>query len=138
MTHVPATLDAALASALARDGARPLVTFYDDATGERVELSATTLANWVSKTVNFLVDTCGVGPGSRVSLHLPRHWLLAVWALAADAVGAEIVVGAMEPALGVDVAVVGPEILSAASPVPDADRVWIQGRRFGSGGGANV
>jgi uncharacterized protein (TIGR03089 family) len=112
-----------LRRALADDAARPRLTFYDDATGERVELSTTTLANWVSKTVNFLVVTCGVEPGSRVSLHLPRHWLLAVWVLAADAVGAEIVVGAVAPAPIVDVAVVGPEILSTAPPLPDADEV---------------
>ena len=39
-----------LRSALAADPGRPLVTFYDDATGERVELSVATFANWVAKT----------------------------------------------------------------------------------------
>ena len=45
-----------LAEQLRRDPARPLVTFYDDATGERVELSVTTYANWVAKTAGLLQD----------------------------------------------------------------------------------
>jgi uncharacterized protein (TIGR03089 family) len=107
-----------LRRALADDPANPRLTFYDDASGERVELSTTTLVNWVAKTVNVLTLTCGVGPGARVSLHLPRHWLLAVWVLAADAVGAEIVDG---PRGGsADVAVVGPDGFAA---LPEADEV---------------
>ena len=51
-TTFPRLLDAALRS----DPARPLVTFYDDATGERIELSVTTYANWVAKTASLLQD----------------------------------------------------------------------------------
>jgi uncharacterized protein (TIGR03089 family) len=105
-----------LRRALADDPANPRLTFYDDASGERVELSTTTLVNWVAKTVNVLTLTCGVAPGARVSLHLPRHWLLAVWVLAADAVGAEI--GQFGGTA--DVAVVGPDGLAA---LPEADEV---------------
>ena len=77
-----------LAEALIRSPATPLVTYYDDATGERVELSATTLANWVAKTANLLQDEFDVGPGSRVVVALPVHWqtaavLLAVWSCGA-------------------------------------------------------
>jgi uncharacterized protein (TIGR03089 family) len=73
-----------LASALNRDPARPLLTQYDDATGERVELSAVTLDNWVAKTANLLQDEFDVGRGSTVAVALPVHWqtaavLLAVW-----------------------------------------------------------
>ena len=50
-----------LRSALAADPARPLVTFYDDATGERVELSVATFANWVAKTANLLQDELAAG-----------------------------------------------------------------------------
>ena len=39
-----------LADALRADPGRPLITFYDDATGERVELSVATFGNWVAKT----------------------------------------------------------------------------------------
>ncbi|MGY1721888.1 TIGR03089 family protein [Blastococcus sp. SYSU DS0533] len=73
-----------LAQVLRRSPATPLVTYYDDATGERVELSATTLANWVAKTANLLQEEFDVAPGSRVVVALPVHWqtaavLLAVW-----------------------------------------------------------
>jgi uncharacterized protein (TIGR03089 family) len=45
----------------------PAITYYDDATGERIELSAVTLANWAAKTGNLLRDELGMGPGSRVA-----------------------------------------------------------------------
>jgi uncharacterized protein (TIGR03089 family) len=119
-----------LTRALSTDPSGPRLTFYDDGTGERVELSTTTLVNWVAKTTNLLVLQCGVGPGSLVSLHLPRHWVTAVWALAADAVGADVILTA-EPAAGpdadgtadrvVDVAVVGPD--NVPQP-PAADEVF--------------
>jgi uncharacterized protein (TIGR03089 family) len=85
MPGLPADL---LAAALRRDAAAPLLTFYDDATGERVELSATTTANWVAKTANLLQDEFDVGPGSVVAVSLPVHWqtatvLLAVWSCGA-------------------------------------------------------
>ncbi|HZB48967.1 MAG TPA: TIGR03089 family protein, partial [Mycobacteriales bacterium] len=65
--------DALLAAALAGDRAGPLLTFYDDATGERTELSTTTVANWVAKTANLLRDDVGAAPGDRVAVLLPAH-----------------------------------------------------------------
>src|SRR5262249_8331331 len=62
-----AATDQLLAQALARDPGRPLLTYYDDATGERAELSATTLANWVAKTANLLQDELALSPGDRVA-----------------------------------------------------------------------
>lgn len=82
-----------VAAALRRDGARPLITFYDDATGERVELSVATTANWVAKTANYLVDECGVDPGDDVGISLPLHWQCAVVVLAAWEVGASVTFG---------------------------------------------
>ena len=76
-----------LESAVRRDTARPLITAYDDATGERTELSVTTFANWVAKTANLLQDDLAVEPGQRVSLNLPLHWQAAVWLQACWAVG---------------------------------------------------
>jgi uncharacterized protein (TIGR03089 family) len=77
-----------LATALRRDPSAPLLTHYDDATDERVELSGTTLANWVAKTANLLQDEFDIGPGSVVAVSLPVHWqtaavLLAVWSCGA-------------------------------------------------------
>ncbi|WP_034519124.1 TIGR03089 family protein [Actinomadura rifamycini] len=72
---------------VADDPSRPLVTFYDDRTGERVELSARTFDNWVAKTANFLVDGLGVEPGTRAVLALPPHWQTSVWLMACWAAG---------------------------------------------------
>ena len=56
------------------DPVGPRITYYDDATGERIELSTVTLANWAAKTANLLRDELGAGPGSRVAVLLPAHW----------------------------------------------------------------
>jgi uncharacterized protein (TIGR03089 family) len=79
-----------LADRLRRDGARPFITFYDDATGERVELSIATTANWVAKTANYLTDEHGIGPGDTIGVWLPLHWQTAVVILAAWEVGASV------------------------------------------------
>jgi uncharacterized protein (TIGR03089 family) len=78
------TVSSAFAAVVATDPARPLLTWYDDATGERTELSGATLANWVAKTANMLVDGCGLGVGSTAAVLTPPHWqtaalLLGVW-----------------------------------------------------------
>ena len=101
-----------LRSALGADPGRPLVTFYDDATGERVELSVATFANWVAKTANLLQGDLGAGPGDRVVVLLPAHWQTAVWLLACSSVGVVADVGG-DPS-GADVVVSGPESLEAA------------------------
>ncbi|WP_208006895.1 TIGR03089 family protein [Aeromicrobium phragmitis] len=62
---------------------QPLVTFYDLATGERVELSGITLGNWVAKTTNFLTEDLEVDPGTRLRIGVPPHWLRPVWLVAA-------------------------------------------------------
>ena len=77
-----------LTAVLRRNASAPLLTAYDDATGDRVELSGTTLANWVAKTANLLQDEFDVGPGSTVAVALPVHWqtaavLLGVWSCGA-------------------------------------------------------
>ncbi|MBQ1034567.1 TIGR03089 family protein [Micromonospora parva] len=72
------------ADAIATDPTRPLLTWYDDATGDRTELSGVTLANWVAKTANLLVDEVGLAPGTPAGVLLPPHWqtaavLLGCW-----------------------------------------------------------
>ena len=101
-----------LRSALAADPGRPLVTFYDDATGERVELSVATFANWVAKTANLLQGDLAAEPGDRLALLLPAHWQSAVWLLACASVGVVAEVGG-DPA-GADLVVSGPDTLDAA------------------------
>ena len=87
------TLTAALLDPLrtSPDAARPLITYYDDATGERIELSAVTTANWAAKAANLLREECDVEPGTRIALLLPPHWQTAAVLLAAWWCGAELV-----------------------------------------------
>ncbi|HEX6576820.1 MAG TPA: TIGR03089 family protein [Jiangellaceae bacterium] len=101
-----------LRSALARDGTRPFLTFYDDATGERIELSVTTFDNWVAKTAGLLRDGLEVMAGDRVALLLPAHWQSLVLACACWEVGA---CAALTDAGDGQLAVVGPATLDAAS-----------------------
>ncbi|MFF1265187.1 TIGR03089 family protein [Streptomyces anulatus] len=101
-----------LRSALAADPARPLVTFYDDATGERVELSVATFANWVAKTANLLQGDLAAEPGDRLALLLPAHWQSAVWLLACSSVG--VVADVQGDPAAADLVVTGPDTLERA------------------------
>lgn len=87
----PTVTAALLDPLLATDPAGPRITYYDDATGERIELSAATLANWAAKTGNLLRDELGAGPGSRVAVLLPAHWQTAAVLLGVWWIGAEVV-----------------------------------------------
>ncbi|WJK42471.1 TIGR03089 family protein [Solwaraspora sp. WMMA2056] len=73
-----------LAVTIAADPTRPLLTWYDDAIGDRTELSGATLANWVAKTANLIVDGAGATAGDTAEVLLPPHWqtaavLLGCW-----------------------------------------------------------
>lgn len=84
-----------LADLLTSDPTRPRLTFYDDTEGptrgERIELSAKVIANWVAKAANALQDEFDAGPGSTVALSLPlAHWRAVYLALATWSVGATL------------------------------------------------
>jgi hypothetical protein len=79
---------------LRRDGARPLITWYDDGSGDRVELSVVTAVNWAAKVANHLVDAEGVEPGDEVGIDSRLHWITAVLLLGTWAAGAHAVIGA--------------------------------------------
>lgn len=111
------TVPALLAAELRRDGARPLLTWYDDATGERIELSVATAANWAAKTANLLADEYGVEPGDPVSLVPADHWLTIVAALGAWTAGACVVVGGEAG----DVSLPGDPSLFMAAVLPQPD-----------------
>jgi uncharacterized protein (TIGR03089 family) len=116
--------DALLAAALRRDPAAPLITYYDDATGERVELSATTLANWVAKTANLLQDEFDVTTGSLVGVALPVHWQTAAVLLATWSCGATVLETAAEDdgaLAGTSVVLTTEDRLAPLSEVVDAD-----------------
>src|SRR5690349_5464694 len=73
------------------DPSRPFVTYYDAASGERVELSGTTTRNWVMKAANLLVEEADAEVGIRVMPTMPSHWMRIVWLLATWAVGGIVV-----------------------------------------------
>jgi len=98
-----------LAGLLRSDPGRPRITCYDDSDGptrgERIELSAKVLANWVSKAANALQDEWDLGPGARVRLDLPAHWRTGYWALATWSVGATVVLPDVDDGTPVDLLV---------------------------------
>lgn len=94
----PATLSGAILDPMLRaDPVGPRITYYDDATGERIELSAVTLANWAAKTGNLLRDELGAGPGSRVAVLLPAHWQTAAVLFGVWWIGAEVLLEGSTP-----------------------------------------
>ena len=101
----PTTFPDLLDDQLRRSGSRPLVTFYDDATGERVELSVTTYANWVAKTAGVLQDDLGLERGDTVLVDLPTHWLAPVWLGACWSTGLAVTA---DPAADASLVVCGP------------------------------
>jgi uncharacterized protein (TIGR03089 family) len=108
-----------LAAAVARDPARPLLTWYDDRTGERTELSGATLANWVAKTANLLVDGAGFAPGDRAAVLLPPHWQTAAVLLGCWAASGSVTAGPPEP---VEVIFVAGDRVEEASAWPAGER----------------
>lgn len=97
---------------LASDPAGPRVTWYDDASGARIELSALTLANWAAKTANLIRDEFGLMPGSRVCVLLPAHWQTAAVLLGCWWAGTEVV---LEPDPDADLALVTADRLDEAA-----------------------
>lgn len=69
------TPEQSFADLLAADPGRPFVTYYDEASGERSELSTRSLANWVAKTHHLLGTELGLGAGNTALIALPAHWI---------------------------------------------------------------
>ena len=105
----PETPAALLARLVESDPGRPRITTYDDTEGptrgERIELSARVVANWVSKAGNLLQEDLDAAPGTRVLLDLPAHWRSVYWAFAVWSVGAEVVLPGADADTPVDVVV---------------------------------
>ncbi len=117
----PSTFPAAVTAQLRNDATRPLVTFYDDASGERIELSVATYANWVAKTAGLAQEELDAERGGLLLLDVPTHWLGAVWLGAAWTLGLAVT---DDPDLAseADLVVCGPDGVAAytehASRVP--------------------
>ena len=118
------TIPAALAAAVRRDPTIPLLTWYDDASGDRTELSGATIDNWVAKTANLLVDGAGLAPGDPVAVLLPPHWQTAAILLGTWAAGLTAYVG--DQPQPVDVLFTSPAGVESAA-------AWTAGDRYATG-----
>lgn len=78
---------------LQRDGTRPFLTWYDDTTSERVELSVATTANWAAKIANHLMDVEDLQAGDDVVIDPTAHWTTAMVLLGAWTAGGHVVFG---------------------------------------------
>ncbi|WP_415394563.1 TIGR03089 family protein [Rhodococcus globerulus] len=120
--------DALLGPILAADPAGPRVTYYDDASGERIELSTSTLMNWAAKTANMVRDEFALEPGAKVAVLLPAHWqsvavLLGVWWA-----GCEVV---LSPESDAELAFVTADRLDDVADVPEVAALSLDA--FGKG-----
>ena len=100
-------------------GADPRVTYYDLATGERTELSAVTVTNWVNKTCHLLADEYGLDLGDVVELDVarthPGHWVTVCLELACWSLGVTVAVDeGADAGAGVLLVVAGPLYPTAA------------------------
>ncbi|MGA8113147.1 MAG: TIGR03089 family protein [Actinocatenispora sp.] len=75
---------------VAADVDRPLLTYCDDATGERTELTAPALGSWVARTASLLRDGCRLTAGDRAAVLLPPHWQTAAVLLGAWSIGVTV------------------------------------------------
>lgn len=107
------------ADAISTDPTRPLLTWYDDATGERTELSGATCANWVAKTANLLVDEAALAPGDTAAVLLPPHWQTAA-----------VLLGCWSAKLSLVDAPGGVDVLFAARDRVDEAAAWSAGERY--------
>lgn len=114
---------------LAAEPARPFVTYYDEASGERSELSAKSLANWVVKTHHLLTGELGLGVGDTALVALPAHWISVPVLLGCLTAGL-----ALTDTGAADVAFVVPDTLTAAGSVPDLFAVAPSSAAVGFGG----
>jgi uncharacterized protein (TIGR03089 family) len=107
--HQLSTPERQFADLLAAEPSRPFVTYYDEASGERSELSVKSLANWVAKTHHLLGTELGLGPGDSALVALPAHWISVPILLGCLTAGLEVT-----DAGPAEVAFVAPDTISRA------------------------
>lgn len=79
-----------LTGLLAADAAAPRLTCYDEVTGGRTDLNATTLDNWAAKVANMLHEEFDLEPGDAAWVDLPVIWPAACLVLGAARAGVEL------------------------------------------------
>jgi uncharacterized protein (TIGR03089 family) len=65
----------------------PVLTYYDNATGERTELTAAALGSLAARTAGLLQQGCRLSAGDRAAVLLPPHWQTAAVLLGAWSAG---------------------------------------------------
>lgn len=115
------TVPAALTELVGVDPTRPILTWYDDGTGERIELSGAGCLNWLAKTGNLLVDGCGLAGGDAALVDLPPHWQTAAVLLGCWAAGLRVVYPPPAVAAGREA--------GTGAPVPPVNVVFALGER---------
>ncbi|MDX6308946.1 MAG: hypothetical protein QOI06_1992 [Nocardioidaceae bacterium] len=107
------TVLAALAGARRTDPGRPLITMYDDETGERVELSLATFDNWVCKLANLFSAEWAIAPGELVYVDMPPHWQSVAAMVGAWTSGLTV---SLVPSSDAAVSIVGPAATGGPQP----------------------
>lgn len=104
---------AALSDRTRRRAADPLLTWYDVASGARVEFSTRTFANWVDKTVNLLdeLELVGEPVANTLLVTHPLHWVTMVTTMAVWQSGGTVLATGT-PTDRATGAIVGPEAIS--------------------------
>ncbi|PXX05712.1 uncharacterized protein (TIGR03089 family) [Mycolicibacterium moriokaense] len=110
---------------MAADPVGPRITYYDDASCERIELSTVTLANWAAKTGNLLRDELGAGPATRVAVLLPAHWQTAAVLFGIWWIGAEVVLDGERQREGADIGLCTADRLSEADDAVGAGEIAV-------------
>ena len=126
------TPEAQFGALVAAQPSRPFVTFYDEASGERAELSVKSLANWVAKTHFLLIDELGLGAGDRAYVAVPLHWISVPVLLGCLAAGVEL----SDVPDGAAVAFVAPDTAANAAGIPDVYAVAPDSAAVGFGDAA--
>lgn len=114
---IAATVPDLLAERVRRDGAHPLVTYVHAGSRERMELSATSLANAIAKTAGLLRDDLDAQPGDIIGVHLPLHWQASVWWGACAATSTVCAPGADSATVGITTADNLPAVSDCAEQV---------------------
>jgi uncharacterized protein (TIGR03089 family) len=103
---------------MAAGGPRPFLTFLDDTTGERVEVSYATFGNWLAKTANLIQDDLMAQHGDVIAVSAPPHWITAVWAVAPLLAGVAVAPWGDPAAAHTAIAYADDETLAAARACP--------------------
>jgi uncharacterized protein (TIGR03089 family) len=97
------------------------ITYFDDADGTRIALSAAEVGTWSAAVASLLTSECGLSAGGRVGVLLPPHWQTAV-----------VLLGAWSARMEVSFQGWGAAGLSSPVAGRPLDATFVESRRVGS------